>query len=105
MAKVKKGDVFSCEVCGIILAVDESCGCATCDLICCGQPMAKGKASAKKARKKASELAAAKKATVTAKKKTATKAVGKSVKVVSNPKSATKKATAKKAAAKPKKNK
>jgi hypothetical protein len=41
---VKKGDRYSCEVCGLIVSVDEACGCATaCDIICCGAQMrAKG---------------------------------------------------------------
>jgi hypothetical protein len=38
--KVTKGDSFVCEVCGLAVTVDESCGCVeTCDIICCGQPM------------------------------------------------------------------
>jgi len=39
MAKVKAGDVLSCEVCGLAVIVDEECGCATIDLICCEEPM------------------------------------------------------------------
>lgn len=38
--EVKKGDKFSCRVCGIVLTVDEPCSCVeTCDLICCGKQM------------------------------------------------------------------
>ena len=37
---VKKGDRFGCHVCGMVVSVDETCGCVdTCDLICCDEPM------------------------------------------------------------------
>jgi len=39
MAKVRSGDVLSCEVCGLTVIVDEECGCATIDIICCEEPM------------------------------------------------------------------
>lgn len=53
MAKFKKGDVLTCEVCGLVVVVDDSCGCAVGEIICCKkQPMAKGKAAAVKAKKK-----------------------------------------------------
>lgn len=84
MAKTRKGDVFSCQICGIVCVIDAACGCATCDIMCCGQPMAKGKAAAGKAREKAAELTATKRA-----------------KAASKP--AAKKAPAKKPAAKAKK--
>ncbi len=39
---VKKGDAYKCSVCGLIVSVDEVCGCVdTCDLICCETPMKK----------------------------------------------------------------
>ncbi len=54
MAKAKKGDLLSCHVCGLIVAVDETCGCASLsEVICCEQPMEKGKMAAKKVRKSA----------------------------------------------------
>jgi hypothetical protein len=54
MAKVKKGDSLSCKECGLVVTVDEACGCATADLImCCDKPMARGKAAATQAKKKA----------------------------------------------------
>jgi hypothetical protein len=29
-----------CEVCGLVVTVDEKCNCVdVCDLICCGQPL------------------------------------------------------------------
>ncbi len=48
MAKAKKGDVLSCDVCGLVVVVDEACGCAATEILCCKKPMAKGKAAAKK---------------------------------------------------------
>ena len=39
MSRAKSGDVLSCEVCGLAVIVDEECGCATIDLICCEEPM------------------------------------------------------------------
>jgi hypothetical protein len=53
MAKTKQGDLLSCSVCGLIVAVDEVCGCAETMVVCCDQPMAKGKLAADRARKKA----------------------------------------------------
>ncbi len=39
---VKKGDAYSCNVCGLVVTVDETCGCVdACDLICCEVPMKK----------------------------------------------------------------
>jgi len=38
--KVAKGDAYVCEVCGLAVSVDETCGCVdVCDIICCGKPM------------------------------------------------------------------
>ncbi len=56
MAKAKKGDLFTCEVCGLVVAVDESCDCAVGELICCDIPMEKGKAKMKKAAKPAKKV-------------------------------------------------
>ena len=29
-----------CEVCGLVVSIDNECGCVdTCDLICCGQQL------------------------------------------------------------------
>ena len=57
MSKAKKGDLFTCEVCGLVVAVDESCDCAIGELICCDIPMEKGKAKMKKAAKPAKKAA------------------------------------------------
>jgi len=38
--KVKQGDRYSCETCGLVVSVDEACGCVdACDIICCDQQM------------------------------------------------------------------
>ena len=57
MAKAKKGDLFTCELCGLVVAVDESCDCVVGELICCDIPMEKGKAKMKKAAKPAKKAA------------------------------------------------
>jgi len=37
---VKKGDAYKCTVCGLVVSVDEVCGCVeTCDILCCEKPM------------------------------------------------------------------
>lgn len=37
---VKKGNKYVCDVCGLVISVDEVCGCVgMCDLICCGEKM------------------------------------------------------------------
>lgn len=35
----KKGEKYKCEECGVVVTIDDECGCAACDLICCGAPM------------------------------------------------------------------
>ena len=38
--KVTTGESYACEVCGLVVSVDEVCGCVdVCDIVCCGQPM------------------------------------------------------------------
>ncbi len=45
--KTKEGDRYACEVCGLAITVDETCGCVdSCDLICCETPMTKKRARA-----------------------------------------------------------
>ena len=83
MAKSKKGDMFTCELCGMVVAVSEDCDCAVGELICCEEPMKKGKAAATKAKKKAT---AAKKV---AKKPAAKKKGVKKAKAAAKPKKKT----------------
>jgi hypothetical protein len=46
----KMGTKYHCNECGLVVVVDEVCGCEFCDLICYGAPMkeAKMKTNAKK---------------------------------------------------------
>jgi hypothetical protein len=38
--KVKQGDRYSCDICGLVVSVDEACGCVDAfDIICCGEQM------------------------------------------------------------------
>jgi hypothetical protein len=60
MAKTKQGDSLSCSACGLIVVVDEVCGCEETVVVCCDQPMVKGKLAANKARKKTGTMAKAK---------------------------------------------
>jgi len=108
MAKVKAGDVLNCEVCGLAVIVDEECGCATIDLICCEEPMVNTgvskikqiqAAAAPKKKAVVKKIKAAKKKTPVAKKKIAKKSVAKKKPVKKTLKKTLKK-TVKKAAKK-----
>ncbi len=78
MSKVKAGDVLSCEVCGLAVVVDEECGCAMAEIICCEEPMMnKGPAAPKKTAAKSKKKVAVKKAKPAAKKKAVKKPVAK----------------------------
>jgi len=93
MSKVKPGDVLSCEVCGLSVIVDEECGCAIVELICCDEPMEnKGPKPPKKIAAEPKKKAVAKKAKPAAKKPLAAKKAA--------PKKAVKKPVAKKKTAK-----
>jgi hypothetical protein len=39
MVKEQKDAKYKCEKCGVVIAVDEPCGCEPCDLVCYGVPM------------------------------------------------------------------
>jgi len=47
-AAPRVGSKYSCTDCGLVVVVDEDCGCATVDLVCCGTPMKKKRAACKK---------------------------------------------------------
>lgn len=100
MSRAKAGDALSCEVCGLRVIVDEECGCATIDLICCEEPMVnigpakpkkvqapaapkKKKAAVKKEKNAPKKKAAVKKAKNTPKKKSAPKSAKKPAKKAS----------------------
>ena len=88
MSKVRPGDVLSCEVCGLSVIVDEECGCAIAELICCEEPMEnKGPKPPKKA-------------AAVSKKKVAVKKAKPAVKKPASKKTVVKKPAAKKKAAK-----
>ncbi len=37
-----KGESYLCESCGLVVTVDEPCGCVdVCDIMCCNVPMKK----------------------------------------------------------------
>ncbi len=59
MAK-KKGEKYECEECGMIILVEDPCGCEECDLICCGEPMKPVKAAKANAKPKPKAKAKAK---------------------------------------------
>ena len=38
--KTAKGTSYGCDVCGLVVSVDEDCGCVdVCDIICCERQM------------------------------------------------------------------
>ncbi len=40
--KMRRGTKYTCRECGLVVAVDEVCGCIdVCDLMCCGTQMVK----------------------------------------------------------------
>jgi hypothetical protein len=49
----KKGEQYKCEECGLVVIVEDPCGCDdACELVCCEAPMKPVKSSAKKAASK-----------------------------------------------------
>jgi hypothetical protein len=39
----KKGEKYSCDVCGLVVSVEEECECDECVIVCCEKPMKKTK--------------------------------------------------------------
>ena len=40
--KMSKNDSYACESCGLVVSVDEACGCVEAhEIVCCGEPMKK----------------------------------------------------------------
>jgi len=35
----KRGAKYKCDECGLVVVVDDPCGCSMCDLVCCGELM------------------------------------------------------------------
>ena len=51
----KKGEKYKCEDCGLVVVVEDPCGCEPIELVCCGAPMKPAKEASKekpKAKKK-----------------------------------------------------
>jgi hypothetical protein len=48
----KKGEKYKCEECGLVVVVEDPCGCEPCDLICYGAPLKPVKAAKVKAKPK-----------------------------------------------------
>jgi hypothetical protein len=55
----KKGEKYKCEECGLVVVVEDPCGCEEVELICCEAPMKPVKTAAK-AKPKAKAKAKAK---------------------------------------------
>lgn len=42
----RKGESYSCQSCGLVVTVDEECGCIdACEIMCCDVPMKKTRKS------------------------------------------------------------
>ncbi len=55
-----KGDALECEVCGLVVVVDEECDCVLeHEILCCEVPMTPRKAAARKAPAKKAAVKAA----------------------------------------------
>ncbi|MBI4763402.1 MAG: hypothetical protein HY787_02195 [Deltaproteobacteria bacterium] len=44
----RAGSRYACADCGMVVILEEDCSCPTIDLVCCGTPMKKKRAVAKK---------------------------------------------------------
>ena len=44
----RAGSRYGCSDCGIVVLLEEDCGCPTIELMCCGIPMKKKRPAAKK---------------------------------------------------------
>jgi 6-phosphofructokinase len=40
ISKAGRGSRYTCKVCGLVVTIDNVCGCVeACDIICCGKQM------------------------------------------------------------------
>jgi len=46
----KKGEKYQCEDCGLVVLIEDPCGCETCERVCCGEPMKHVKAAKAKSK-------------------------------------------------------
>ena len=37
--KIKKGNKYVCDACGMVVSVEQACACDPCGISCCGEPM------------------------------------------------------------------
>jgi hypothetical protein len=74
MATLREGDYLTCEICELVVVVDEECGCVVGGLICCDEEMVKITAPAKAKKKAKAKAKPAAKAKKPAAKKVAKKA-------------------------------
>jgi hypothetical protein len=65
---VKKGEKYECENCGLVVVVEDPCGCEPSELFCCSVPMKPVKKAKAKAKPKAKTKAKAKPKTKSKKK-------------------------------------
>jgi hypothetical protein len=56
----KKGEKYVCEECGLVIAIEDPCGCEAIELFCCSVPMKPVIAKKAKAKPKAKPKAKAK---------------------------------------------
>jgi hypothetical protein len=56
----KKGEKYQCDECGLIVVIEDPCGCEVVELMCCEAPMKPVKKAAK-AKKKTKKKATKKK--------------------------------------------
>jgi len=47
----KKGEKYKCDKCGLVVLVEDDCGCEECDIVCCSAPMKQVKEEPKTAAK------------------------------------------------------
>jgi hypothetical protein len=47
----KKGEKYKCDECGLVVLVEDDCGCEECDIVCCSAPMKQVKEEPKTAAK------------------------------------------------------
>jgi len=43
----KKGQKYKCDECGLIVVIEDPCGCETVELMCCQTPMKTAKTTSK----------------------------------------------------------
>lgn len=57
----KKGEKYKCEECGLIVVVEDPCGCEVVELMCCEAPMKPVKKAKPKTKSKTKKKATKKK--------------------------------------------